>query len=503
MEHSLKKTWYLDRYCALQFAALTENGKLAEFYVENEPRMSIVGNVYKGKIVNVLSGINAAFVNCGLAKNCYLSLEETYADYNKYDGTVSATNTPFHELKEGDEVIVQVIKPPRGNKGARVSTQLSLVGKHMIYLPDSSFLGISRKITDEIERERLLDFANGLREQKEDGFIIRTQAPFADEEHLVLEAEYLKRLHQSILDYAELVNVGDLLYEDDDLPARIMRDCFGDEVDAIHVGDEALYRRLCALAQLRKDLPQDKLHFYPGPNSMLHEFGVAAQLYEAARPTVSIAGGAYIVIERTEAMTVIDVNSGGYVGERNLEETALAVNLAAAEEIARQMRLLNIGGLIVVDFIDLALEENRQAVTQKLTSLLNQGSAKCNVLPMNELGLVQFTRKRVGNDLLSFLSKPCPHCASTGYVEGSVFTIARIRSALLAHFANGNNVAYVDLNEKIMKMIMAEEPFAQEIENRWQGKEIYFIPHKTYKDSRFIIHGEADAPQRDRALKFH
>ena len=192
MTRGTKKEWFLDRYCNQQFAALLEDGVLTEFSCEKEPRAACVGNIYKGKVVNVLSGMNAAFINCGLSRNCYLSMEESYTDYTKYDGTMVEMNDKAPPLKEGDEVIVQLTKPARGSKGAKVTTQLSFVGKCIIYLPNSSFLGISRKITDEEHREKLLKTAEKMRESENEGFIIRTQAPFATPKQLKTEAEYLK-----------------------------------------------------------------------------------------------------------------------------------------------------------------------------------------------------------------------------------------------------------------------------------------------------------------------
>ena len=243
MKNQTKKEWYLDRFCGYQFAALVENGRLTEFSCEKESRTSCVGNVYKGKVVNVLSCMNASFINCGLHKNCYLCMDEAYTDYSKYDGTM-LENKDAPLLKEGDEVIVQVTQPPRRNKGAKVTTRLSFVGKRIIYLPNTGFLGISRKITDEELRENLLKRADKMRQRDTEGFIVRTQAPFATDKQLKTEAAYLKKLYLEMLDWAKTAPVGAVLYEDEDLPARVMRDCMGEELEAIHVGDAELHERL-------------------------------------------------------------------------------------------------------------------------------------------------------------------------------------------------------------------------------------------------------------------
>lgn len=484
----IKKEWFLDRYCGQQFAALVEDNKLIEFSCESEPRVSCAGNIYKGKVVNVLNGMNAAFIQCGLGKNCYLSMEEEYTDYSKYDGTMGAS-TPKLDLKVGDEIIVQVTKPARGNKGAKVTTHLSFVGKLMIYLPNVDFLGISRKITDETERERLIEMANKLRSTSEEGYIIRTQAPFSTSKKIKTETEYLKKLYKEMLRQAENAPVGALLYEDDDLPERVMRDCYGEEITAIHVGDAALYQKILRIAKLRGDISERKIDFYQGKRAMMQEYGISPLVYDSARPTVPLENGGSLIIEHTEAMTVIDVNSGSYIGEDNLEDTAFTVNLAAAKEIARQVRLRNIGGLVVVDFIDVA-EEHREMITQTLKEELAKDKARCNVLPMSELCLTQFTRKRLGKESLSVLEKPCPHCGGIGYVHEDIFVITRIRTELLDCFADGYTSAIVELNVRIMRKILDEKLFSIEASNRWKDNRVYFIPHKTYKEDYFTVRGD-------------
>lgn len=489
-EKQITKEWFLDRYCGRQFAALLEDGKLTEFSSEKEPRSSCAGNIYKGVVVNVLSGMNAAFINCGLEKNCYLSMEETYTDYTKYDGTMGGSKDNSLNLKVGDEVIVQVTKPPRGTKGAKVTTHISFVGKLIIYLPVTDFLGISRKITDEKERQRLLRAAEELRVNEKEGFIIRTQAPFASLEQIQTELDYLKKKYAEVAEGEKNAPVGTLLYEDDDLPERVMRDCFGEEITAIHVGDESLYQKLLRIATLRGDIPHKKIHHFVSERSMLKEYGITPLVYEAANPVVPLEKGGSIVIEHTEAMTVVDVNTGSYVGKNSLEETVFAVNLQAAKEIARQVRLRNIGGIIVVDFIDMTEEAHKEAVTEELKKHLSLDKAKCNVLPMSELCISQFTRKRVGRNVLSYLEKACPHCGGAGYVHDDIFVVTRIRTALLDCFADGFDGAVVELNVQIMHKILEEGLFSIEMNNRWKEKRICFIPHKTYKEDYFSVRGE-------------
>lgn len=491
MKKEIKREWFLDRYCKQQFAALVEDGKLAEFDCEKEPRTSCVGNIYKGRVTNVLSGMNAAFIHCGLEKNCYLSMDESYTDCTKYDDATpeKADNRPL-DLQIGDEIIVQVTKPPRGNKGAKVTTHLSFVGKTMIYLPNTDFLGISRKITDENVRESLLKTAENMRESQDEGFIVRTQAPFATAKQLKAEAEFLKKLYLEVLETAKNAPVGSVLYEDEDLPLRVLRDSYGEDISAFHVGDRELYERLLRLVKLRRDIPARKLIFYQGNRSMLREYGITPLLYGTASPVVPLDNGGYLVIEHTEALTVVDVNTGSYVGKNNLEETVFSVNLIAAREIARQVRLRNIGGIVVVDFIDMVDEAHKEAVTETLKEALSVDRAKCNVLPMSELCISQFTRKRLGHDTHSYLVKPCEHCEGKGYVHDDIFVITRLRADILDCFAEGHTAVVIELNEKIMELILDQELFAKEMCGRWKDKNIYLVPHKTYKEDYFTVRGE-------------
>lgn len=491
----MKKELFFDRYCAQQFAAIVEDGTLTEFAVEEEERGEIIGNIYKGKVANVHTGMNAAFISCGLEKNCYLSLEESYTDYTKYDGTQITPDKKPLSLQEGDEILVQVTQPARGNKGAKVTTHLSFVGRRLIYLPTTDFIGISRRIIDAEKREELLKTADELRERDDEGFIVRTQAMLCNNEQLKMEAEYLKKLYLRMVQSVEAAPVGALLYQDEDLPMRMLRDCFGDEISTIRVGDEELCQRLLQLVKIRDDIAEDKLVKYTGERSMLREYGIMPLVYDTALPQVPLKNGGSLVIEHTEAMTVIDVNTGSFVGDKSLEETVFAVNLEAAAEIARQVRLRNIGGIVVVDFIDMVSEEHREMVTNALKAHLSLDRAKCNVLPMSEFCITQFTRKRVGNTVLSYLVKPCQHCQGKGYVPDDIFVLTRLRAKILDCFADGNNVAIVELNEQILQKIVSEGVFAKEAIGRWKDKKIYFIPHKTYKEDYFFIKGEKSVPK--------
>ena len=480
----MKKEWFFDRYCKHLMAALLEDGELAEFAAETEKNGDLVGNVYKGRVTNVLSGMQAAFVACGLERNCYLSTDEAFTDYSKYDG--SPVKQSSLKLKEGDEVVVQVTKPPRGNKGAKVTTKLSFVGKRLIYLPNTDFLGISRKITHEETRAVLLKIAEKMRKSADEGFIVRTQAPYASKKALEKEAEYLKGLYKETLDQAKNAKVGELLYRDSDLPVRVMRDSIGDDVAQMTVGDRTLYEKLVRLAKLRGDLSPKKIVYCDGEKAMFRRFGIDKLMYEAVKPNVTVKGGGYLVIQQTEAMTVVDVNTGSYVGDTSLEETAFAVNLAAAKEVARQVRLRN----VVVDFIDMDEPAHKQAVTDALTAALSRDKAKCRVLPMSELCLSEFTRKRLGSEVQSYFFKPCEHCDSRGFIQADVFVVSRLRADIMDLFAGGYKAVVAELNEQLMKKILREGWLTEEVNGVWRDKRVYLIPHKTYADGQFTVRGD-------------
>lgn len=492
----MKKEWFLDRYCGQQFVALIEDGKVAEFEVEKEEFDCIVGNVYKGKVMNVLVGMNAAFIDCGLERNCYLAIDESYTDCNKYDGKLGEAQTSLPPLQEGDEIIVQVTKPPRGTKGAKVTTHLSFVGKRVIYLPNTDFLGVSRKITNEATREELFAMAEALRgNETGSGLILRTQAPLATTQELQAEAEYLRKLYQTMQLHEKDAPVGAVLYQDEDLPTRVVRDSFGDEIVKMHVGDKELYERLLRFASVHENLPIEKLVFYDGPRSMFREYGISQLVYDATKSRVPLELGGSLVIDHTEAMTVIDVNTGSFIGDHNLEETVFALNLCATEEIARQVRLRNIGGIVVVDFIDMLDEAHREAVTKRLEECLQKDKAKCHVLPMSELCLTQFTRKRVGRELSYHLIKPCPHCHGNGSVHDDLFMTMHIREDLLDCFTKGYSYAIVELNDGMMKKILQDGTYSKEMQGRWKDKKIYLVPHKTYKEHYFHVRGEKEKPK--------
>ena len=483
----MTKEWFFERFCGAQIAVYAEDGVVTEALFEQENAADLTGTIYKARVCNLLPGMQAAFVSCGLERNCYLPLGEGSARFTSYDGEGNLVSVP--DLHEGDELLVQIVKPPRGTKGAKVSCDPSFVGKTLIYLPRTDFLGISRKIVDPVQRDRLLKEANKLR-TPEEGFIVRTAATGADKRHLRIESEYLRRVWRTVSRAAQTAQVGDAVYREYELPFRVMRDSLGDDVNRLYVVDKELYDKISFLARLRSDVGDRRVVYCAEEENVFRKNGLASQLRAMCSRTVPMENGSYLVIDRTEAMTVIDVNTGKFIGEDCLEETVFETNLVAIREIARQVRLRNIGGLVAVDFIDMADETHRAAVDAALAEALAADRAKCRVQPMGDMCVSMFTRKRTGGDVLDFFLSPCTHCTQQGYVYSDRFLAITLRGDLLELFEEGYGAAIVDLNGNFMKRLLQGGYLTSEANTIWKGKRIYLIPHEDWKEEKFIVRGD-------------
>lgn len=476
----MKRNMYFDYFGEDCFAALTEGEKLVEFHLESREQNEIVGNIYKGRVVNVLNGMQAAFVNFGQSKNGYLYAGDMPLEIQ------SASENCRLNVREGEEVMVQVTKSPMGTKGARLSMNLSFVSKNLIYLPKTPFLGVSRKITEEEERTKLYDCAKKL--AIDGGLIMRTHSRFATFRQLKNEAKYLREVYATALETYKNANVGDIVFHDADVHIKLIRDFDIDGIDKIYVGDEASYKKIAR--HLKTVSQKNKLVRYTGEREMFAHFGIEKEVYKLVSNRVELESGAYLCFDKTEALTAIDVNTGRFTGENNLEETVFSTNLLAAREIARQVRLRNIGGIVVVDFIDMQSEAHRVAVIEELENALKEDRAKCNVVGMSALGLVQFTRKKEKKDNLSLITKHCPYCAGSGKILSDSYLAFRIKIAIKDLFAQGYENAVVELNAGIFAMILTKRFFSSAVQNEWRSKRIYMIPHKTYHEEYFTVRGD-------------
>ncbi len=493
----MKKEIFFGRICGQDMAITIEDGKISDIDVEGDDNRNMVGSIYKGRVTNVLSGMQAAFVNCGLEKNCYLSTDEipfggeSACEEAGKDGEKEragkASVSP--ELKAGDEIMVQITKPPRDNKGAKVTTKISYVGRTLIYSPHDAFIGVSHKIEDEELRNNLV-FTMEKMCGKEGGVIVRTAAPLVDRKALKRELDWLRNIDRDVRERFKKAKVGDLLYMDGNLFSRTLRDSFNEKISNVYVADDYHFTVVKEILSLRNDGSEKKLVYYRGARDMMVEYGLLDQMLSVLKPKVPLDCGGNIVVEKTEAMNVIDVNTGKFVGKENLEDTVFMTNLEAAREIARQVRLRNLGGITVVDFIDMTNEDHKRTVAATLEEALSHDKAKCHVLPISDFCVVEFTRKRTNRDFLMNEARLCPHCGGSGYVLSDSFISIKIRADISDLIADGYEAVVVELNRGIMESILSNRWFTPFINGKWRGKRVYMIPHRTYFEEYYTVRGD-------------
>ena len=477
---------FLDNIGGNTIAALADGKRLLEYHIEKSNANQIVGNIYKGRVETVISGMQAAFVNVGLQKNGYLYVGDTLIDKSLLgDGDIPTTL----DIKEGDEIMVQAVKDPSGTKGARLSTYLSLAGKYVVYAPSLKNCSVSRKITDEETKERLITMLDKIK-RKQGGFIARTASEYAKPSEIKIEAKNLLSQYEEILKNYEKVSVGDEVYSESDLVMRMVRDVVTTDVEKIIVADKKIYERLRKLPKTREKIIKNKLEFYNGKQDLFKTYGLEEDVESLLHNRVNLSTGAYLIIDKTEALTVIDVNTGSFIGEEKLEDTVFKTNILAAEEIARQVRLRNIGGIVVVDFIDMDSDEHREKLLETLEEHLKKDRLKCNVIGMTGLGIVQFTRRKKRKELSAFLNKPCPYCKGDGRVLSDDYVAMKIRTGLLDLFSNDFRSAIIDLNVDVCHYILEKGALKKDIEKYFIGKRIYLVPHKTFHQEFFKIKGD-------------
>jgi ribonuclease E len=401
--------------------AILEDGVLVETYLAKKTRRSLVGNVYLGKVQNVLRGMEAAFVDIGQPRNAVLYIGEvmsTDEDVEGPDGAKpekSETHQRIDEvLASGQTVLCQVTKDPMGSKGARLTTEVSLAGRYLVIVPKGSGYGISRRLDDN-ERARLRDVARRI---KPDGYgvIVRTAAEGVEEEELARDLTRLTRLWEEIEARAAKGTAPQEIYVEPDLVIRVVRDVFSRDYDRLVIEDRETYERVANyMRAIAPDLAE-KVVQHTGPESLFDAENVTDQMRKALERKVWLPSGGYIVIDRAEALTVIDVNTGRFVGKTSLEDTVVKTNLEAAAEVVRQLRLRDIGGIIIIDFIDMLLARNRESILKQFREELDADKTKTQVIGISPLGLVEMTRKNVSEGLLETLGAPCPTCQGRGVV---------------------------------------------------------------------------------------
>ncbi|HXT20697.1 MAG TPA: Rne/Rng family ribonuclease, partial [Thermoanaerobaculia bacterium] len=442
--------------------AILEDDRLAELYIERQGARGVVGNVHTGRVSRVLPGMQAAFVDIGLERDAFLyvadvreeltDLEEAElgeergngAGGDRNGGPVNGNGGDRHAhgadqpsidelLRTGQEIVVQALKDPLPNKGARVSTHVTLPGRYLVYAPTGHHRGVSRRIEDADERARLRELALAL--GIPGGWIVRTAAEGKGEEEFRQDAAFLLGMWQRISGRAERASGGTVLHYDLDVALRVVRDTFGPEFSVLWVEGEETYTRIVEFLDQVQPLLLDRVRLYRQERPLFERFGIDEAIEEALKPKVWLKSGGHIVINPTEALVAIDVNTGRFVGGQNLEETILQTNLEAVHEIVRQVRLRNLGGILVLDLIDMTVPEHRQQVFTALEEDLKRDRAKNKVLSISEFGLVELTRKRSRPSLERQLTQPCPYCESRGRIKSAASVAFAVRRQVLRHCA--------------------------------------------------------------------
>jgi ribonuclease G len=427
--------------------AVLEEGSLAEIYFEREEK--VIGSIYKGRVENVLPGMGACFVNIGLARNAFLYVDDILRDPINIGETEITDRRKGHTvnelLKVGSEVLVQVIKEPRGLKGARVSTNISLPGRYLVLMPTGRYSGVSSRIEDPNERARLKQI---MRRVRPEGMatIVRTAAAGASEAELIADLGVQLRLWHSILESYKRATAPALLHKDLNLVFKAVRDFLTSDVTAVYIDSREQYEEIRSTMALLGPQYLDRLKLVEGPGTLFEQRNIDVELQKLLRPKIPLPSGGHLVLEHTEALTVIDVNTGKFTGGRNLEDTIVRTNIEAAAEVARQVRLRDIGGIIVVDFIDMAHERSREQVIATLTEALRRDRTRSTIQMFSKLGLLEFTRKRVGRDLAGQLRSDCPYCSGLGTVMSSetvaIGVLRQIRDRLSK---NGSPIKRLDV----------------------------------------------------------
>ena len=403
--------------------ALVENGMLQEAYIERTSRKGIVGNIYKGKVVRVLPGMEAAFVDIGLERAAFIHASDVVPSQSNGDEPADAPKTvPDIRtlLREGQSLVVQVTKDPIGTKGARLTTQLSIPSRYLVFMPGVRHVGISQRIEDDNERARLKTLVEEAAAEEQDaqgGYIIRTAAEAASPEDLIGDMAYLHRLSLSIQERIARVQAPAVVYQDLPLFIRTIRDLIRPQTEKVRIDSRESHQRVMEFVEEFVTEFADKVEYYPGERPIFDLYSVEDEIQKALSRKVQLKSGGYVIIDQTEAMTTIDINTGAFVGHRNLEETIFKTNLEAARSISRQLRLRNLGGIIIIDFIDMEDPEHQRQVHRMLEKMLERDHAKTKITGVSELGLVEMTRKRTTESLGQVLCEPCPICDGRGFLK--------------------------------------------------------------------------------------
>ena len=452
--------------------ALLENNLLAEIYIERRRSERINGNIYKGRVTRVLPGMQAAFVDIGLARDTFLYIMDVdYESNNKIEDkehddfdNLNIDEQPVAEvpniqdlLQEGQEILIQVSKEPLGHKGARVTTNITLPGRYLVYMPTVDHVGVSRRIEDASEKNRLKELIDDLKKENI-GYIVRTVGEGKKEKDFYPDIDYLNKVWENIDRKKDLCRAPSLLHKELDIVLKCIRDIFNTDIDHLIVDSEEEYKRVIEFVEATMPNLVDRIKLYTKTTPIFEEYNIEKQIEQALSKKVYLKSGIYIVIDETEALVTIDVNTGKFTGDACLEDTIFQTNLEAVPEIVRQIRLRDLGGIIVIDFIDMTNEDNKAELVRRLQEEFKKDRMRTNVLELTELGLIEMTRKRVKQSLSQILTSPCPYCGGKGRVK-SILTVCRAIQREIDAIGNSpqGNEIFIKANPEVASFLSKQE----------------------------------------------
>lgn len=470
-------------------AAVVENGVLQEVLIERTSRRGLTGNIYKGRVVRVLPGMQAAFVEIGLARTGFLHASDVLPPPGATSVADGGEPNIRDLLREGDAILVQVVKDQLGTKGARLTTFITMPSRYLVLLPKEANLGVSGRIEGDEERARLKQVMTALTgESPQYGYIVRTAAEGVADEPLRADVEFLHRLWDVVARNAQDAPVPSLVHEDLPLAIRVLRDLVNPATQRVLIDDERACNLLREFAASVMPELDGRIELFQGNRPLLDLYGIEDEIQKALARKVELKSGGYLVIDQTEALTSIDVNTGGYVGHRNLEDTIFRTNLEAAVAIARQLRLRNLGGIIIIDFIDMTEEAHRSQVLEALTTALQADHARAHVAEVSPLGLVQMTRKRTRESLEHLLCEACPTCEGRGHVKSPETVCYEIFREILRQHAQFSFKELVILAHlEVIELLLDEESSSIAELEEHTGKAIRLQVESLYAQDQFDV----------------
>ncbi len=465
--------------------AIVENGVLQEVHIERNSKRGLISNIYLGKVCRVLPGMQAAFVDIGLERTAFLHASDIR------NGSTSGNDSEQIRslLHDGQELLVQVIKDPLGTKGARLTTHLSIPSRYLVLVPNKkNDIGISHQIENEEERLRLKAIIQEMAKDNDYGYIIRTAAEGVGKQDLLADLSFLDRLWSKVKERIKVAKVGTMVYEGFPLAMRTMRDMVNADIDLVRIDSRETYQRAANFAKTFLPEIADRIQHYPGERPIFDIYSIEDEIQKALERQVQLKSGGYLVIDQTEAMTTIDVNTGAFVGHRNLSETIFKTNLEAAHAVARQLRLRNLGGIIIIDFIDMSEETHKEQVLQALEKYMANSNAKYSISTVSALGLVEMTRKRTRESLEHILCEICPTCNGRGSVKTAETTCYDIFREIMREARQFDAQEYLVLAcpEVVDRLIDEESTSVAELEE-FIKKPVRFQVETTYTQEQFDI----------------